>query len=474
MSTVLRRSSPPVGLALATALLFCCVFQTAANAPSSVAPEAIFTVQAEDHQAIVRVITRAPQCPGIQWDEKPPVAMTVRALPATIAGRNDTAQKDHKSVVFDVMTCEADWPAGTQKARIAGRTVAAPKAVINRIVIIADTGCRMKASEDAFQPCNDAKKWPFAQIAESAAAQKPDLVIHIGDIHYRESPCPATGEDCANSPWGYGFDAWAADLFKPAKPLLEAAPWVFVRGNHEVCSRAGQGWFRFVDRQPWREARSCNDPRLDPDADYSDPYAVAISPETQFVVFDSANTSGKPLASTSLAYSKYLAQMLLVDQLSRQKPHSFFLSHHPLLAVAPGHVADKIKAGGNAGLQSVLQSAYPTRLLPEGIEVAMHGHLHYFEALSFKTAHPASFVLGNSSSSNEKALATSLPADFQPYPGAVVEDYAARKDYGFATLDRIRPGASGQWLLTEYSATGEPVFRCKIQNSKNKCTRVAD
>ena len=126
-------------------------------------------------------------------------------------------------------------------------------AQIKRIVLIGDTGCRMKASENAFQACNDSVKWPFAQVAQSAAALQPDLVIHVGDIHYRESPCPAGNAGCANSPWGYGFDAWQADLFEPAKPLLAAAPWVFVRGNHESCSRAGQGCSRV---QQWMGSNS--------------------------------------------------------------------------------------------------------------------------------------------------------------------------------------------------------------------------
>jgi hypothetical protein len=49
------------------------------------------------------------------------------------------------------------------------------------------------------------------------------------------------------SPWGYGWDTWKADFFDPAQALLKAAPWVMVRGNHETCTRAGQGWWRFLD-----------------------------------------------------------------------------------------------------------------------------------------------------------------------------------------------------------------------------------
>jgi len=43
---------------------------------------------------------------------------------------------------------------------------------------------------------------------------------------------------------------WNADFFDPAAPLLAVAPWIVVRGNHEDCDRAGEGWIRFLERLP--------------------------------------------------------------------------------------------------------------------------------------------------------------------------------------------------------------------------------
>jgi hypothetical protein len=439
----------------------------------TMAPEAVFTVQADNKHSIVRVLTQAATCPPIEWDGKTGQPMTVRANAATVPMRVDSGQSDNKAAVFDVLTCEATWPAGAARAQVAGHEVRAPRSEIKRIVIVADTGCRMKASENAFQDCNDAKKWPFAQIAQSAAAKNPDLVIHIGDMHYRESPCPPGNAGCVGSPWGFGYDAWRADFFKPAQPLLAAAPWVFVRGNHESCFRAGQGWFRFIDAQPWTTARSCNDPAQDGDADYSEPYALPIAKDTQLVVFDSSKTSGKAFATTDNAFAKYSAQMRAVNQLTQQMPHSFFLSHHPLLAYAPTDDPRKIKLGGNTGLQSVLSRLDPERLFPNGVSVAMHGHVHLFEAISFKSAHPASLVMGNSGSANEGFAPTALPPGAQPYPGAVVDDYAAQSEYGFATLDRQGTGEHSEWLLTEYDTAGQAKIRCNIRNGKSKCQPVS-
>ena len=436
------------------------------------APEIVFTVQGEGQNVMVRALTRATACPAVSWDEQPHRRMDVRAAAATPALRGDNAQQDSKPSVFEVLTCEAKWPKGAQRGRIAGQDVPAPRSQIKRIVLIGDTGCRMKASENAFQPCNDPAKWPFAQVAQSAAALHPDLVIHVGDIHYRESPCPPGNAGCANSRWGYGFDAWQADLFEPAKPLLATAPWVFVRGNHESCYRAGQGWFRFIDTQAWQEARSCNDPTFDAQADYSAPYAVPLAGDTQLIVFDSSRTQGRPMTAKDVAYGKYLQQMQQVAQLTQSSVESFFMSHHPLLAVAPVKDITRFKSGGNEALQSVFSALYPERLFPQGVSVAMHGHVHLFEAISFKSNHPASLVLGNSGSAIEGLVPEVLPSSAKLYPGAEVDDYAARSGYGFATLDRLDPKLGGDWMLTEYSIHGAPLIECAISRGKSRCSKL--
>ena len=457
---------------LLLALACNCASKAAATDAAPKAVDAVFTVQAEGQRAVVRVLTQADSCPSIAWDGKTAQVMRTRVGAATLAARQNALQPDSKPAVFDVLTCEATWPQGVQNASVAGTTLQAPRDDIQRIVIIADTGCRMKASENAFQDCNDPAKWPFAKVAQSAAAKQPDLVIHIGDIHYRESPCPAGHAGCANVAWGYGYDAWQADFFQPAAPLLAAAPWVFVRGNHESCARAGQGWFRFRDAQPWSEARSCNQSALDTQADYSQPFAVSLSAFAQLLVFDSSKTSGKPYNSKDLAFGKYHAQIQVAQQLATQKAHSFFLSHHPLLAVAPSKNGSAFKDGGTLGLTSVFETLYPTRLLPDGVDASLHGHLHFFEAISFKTAHPASIVMGNSGSANEGAVATALQVGDKLHASAVVEDYAATAAYGFATLDRLATGETGEWLLTEYDVNGKPVFLCKMKDGKSQCAKA--
>ena len=135
--------------------------------------------------------------------------------------------------------------------------LALPVSDPRRIVIIGDTGCRVKDSaqlppperkadgKSEIQNCEDPKKWPFQQVAGAAAAEKPDLVIRADDYLYRETPCPEPSK--CGAVYGYDWPAWDADFFTPAASLLSAAPWIFVRGNHDDCGRASQSFYLFLD-----------------------------------------------------------------------------------------------------------------------------------------------------------------------------------------------------------------------------------
>jgi len=438
------------------------------------APDTVFTVQAWKNQTLVRALTQDAACPGIRFDQHAERPMRLRVAPQSLAARPDQAKTDAGPVEFKERVCEARWPKGAKTARVAGQPVPAPHAHIHRIVLIGDTGFRMKAAEQAFQDCNDAVAWPLAQVAMSAAALKPDLVVHVGDLHYRESPCPEGNAGCAGAAWGYGDGAWREDFFIPASPLLRAAPWVFVRGNHESCWRAGQGWFRFMDPSPWSELRSCDDPANDADADFSEPYAVALSKHTQLIVFDSSKTAGKPYAETDLAFQKYADALALARQLMRKAPANFFVSHHPLLALSSGWRSGKAAAAGNQGLQSVFEASFPQRLFPQGVQLTLAGHIHAFEAINFVSDHPTSLVLGNSGSSTDTQLPLSYPEGLSLYPGVQVGDYVASADFGFATLDRRPAGAKDAWLLTEYNTQGRPVFHCRVGQGKSHCAKAED
>ncbi|MBA2589505.1 MAG: metallophosphoesterase, partial [Alphaproteobacteria bacterium] len=171
-------------------------------------------VQATAHGFEARLVTAEASCPTLHTATGDSV-MTVRA-PA--------------NANFPLV-CVAPLPGGTTSATVAGITLPVPSADPQRILVLGDTGCRIKGA--ALQACNDPGQWPFPQLAAAAARLKPDLVIHVGDYLYRESACPPGNAGCAGSPWGDNWITWLADFYTPAAPLLAAAPIVLARGNHE-------------------------------------------------------------------------------------------------------------------------------------------------------------------------------------------------------------------------------------------------
>lgn len=137
------------------------------------------------------------------------------------------------------------------------------------VSIIGDTGCRASNK----QICDKAQ-WPFAdviaQLAPTRALAAADLVIHVGDFMYVKFDA---------------WDAWKAEFFDPATPLLQGAPWLMVRGNHERCGKFGDaplGYYLFFDIGDTNAMTCAKDDELTPT------YAVDISTDRRVIVSDSA------------------------------------------------------------------------------------------------------------------------------------------------------------------------------------------
>ena len=253
-----------------------------------------------------RVITSEANCPEITIDGNVS-AMQVRAAP---------------DADFPVTICDALLPPETQEASVLGQALKLPKPKPERVLVIGDTGCRLKGT--TMQACNDPAAWPFAPLADTASKENPDLVIHVGDYHYRESPCPPDNADCAGSPWGDNWAAWNADLFTPARNLLQAAPWVFVVGNHEDCARAGIGFFRLLDPRPM--------PAVCPP--YTDPYALNYM-EPQLIVMDDSTVNDYEIEPDQVAV--FTKQFEQINQLAHGT--TWLLMHDPMYVF--GHVGEE-------------------------------------------------------------------------------------------------------------------------------------
>jgi hypothetical protein len=161
--------------------------------------------------------------------------------------------------VFPILLCEFVL-IDNSEARIDKIVLPARADEPNGIVVIGDTGCRMVYWQ--IQPCRNPADWSFAKVAESASNKvvaRKSFILHVGDFHYRENPCIDSSTGCGMSPFGDNWETWNQEFFEPAKPLLLAAPWVILRGNHEDCSRAGAGWiFLFALPDKYRRGAACD------------------------------------------------------------------------------------------------------------------------------------------------------------------------------------------------------------------------
>ena len=246
--------------------------------------------------------------------------MTARVAPD---GRPNTPPSNQRLV------CETDV-SGATRVSINGEPLKMPPANPQRIVVIGDTGCRIKIEaphpDDAdhdkskVQDCNNRNQWPFKAVADAAAMSKPDVVIRVGDYIYREAACPADkSKDCGGSPRGDNWATWEADFFSPATKLLAAAPWIFVRGNHEICKRAGKGWFYYL-----RPVGLCAERFLR--AQDTAARAVKIGSFQALVVNSSDAPDNRP---TSQQVDHFAKQFQSAPDINLS--HAWFLSHRPIL-----------------------------------------------------------------------------------------------------------------------------------------------
>ena len=313
-----------------------------------------------------------------------------------------------------------------------------------RILVLGDTGCRIKGS--ALQACNDAARWPFPQLAAAAAKLKPDLVIHVGDYLYRESACPPGNQGCAGSPWGDNWITWQADFYEPAAPLLAAAPIVLARGNHEDCNRAGLGWLRL--QGPSAFDGSCI-PHL--------PLVTVDLGNLRLAVMDDATADDVQLKrEESPAYAAELTDMATLPA------PVWFVHHRPIWAAITGPLG--IPIGGNLQLIDATRIApqHNEPLIAPTVELMLSGHIHTFEAINYTKGVPPQIVAGNGGDNLEVTPTNLRGAQFLGHSGVTVADGLSVGGFGFLLITR----AEGGWTIDLYDSAGTKTRTCRFTAGK--------
>jgi hypothetical protein len=408
------------------------------------------------------------------------------------------ARHNPNPATFPITVCEALLGPGTPASVRVGDMsydFPLPDRAPTTAVVLGDTGCR----DDAGQICDERAEWPLRQIADSAAADLPGVVVHLGDYQYRGTPGKLSGgpdgdtdgnndrhaghdgsdgppdadvfdgclgatgdENAADSAHPDNWAAWDADLFTPARKLLEAAPWIFVRGNHELCSRAGPGYFYLLDPR----SRLYGDEALTeagcpaeglPAVDVTAPYAVTLD-TTAVVVFDSASAcdgdEGAPLdAAVTGAITRHLAT---VSALVGGAP-AWLATHRPIWAVTHGAHVDPARLLAPTTINATLQAAVGEVGIPNNVELVLSGHSHRFEALTFPRGRPPQIVLGNGGA---ELAAERLPRSFSASVDGRIAQGVADHRHGYLAITRLV--SPRRWSGEVRTRGGAPISTCAM------------
>lgn len=399
--------------------------------------------------SIRAIVSQKSPCPALQSGNDS-LQMRVRAEP----GPSTLAKK---AAEFPVRVCEVKAPKGKTSVFLEGEAIPLPNAEIRRIVILGDTGCRI--NKDRTQNCDDPHEWPYRHVANRAAQTHPDLVIHVGDYLYREKSCRGRGVVCPDTHVGYGWDVWEADFFAPSAKLFAAAPWIMVRGNHETCARASEGWFRFLDHGPL--------PKRCPELDMGGFFVTGIG-GLGFVVMDSAAiakdkddddddedaTPDVAGTDTSATLRRQFAQIG-----GGVRSPTWLLTHAPFNAVRLN------KNTKEDQVDNTIEQRALGDLLPPAVKLIVSGHVHTFEALSFGEASPArvpQLVVGNSGTKLAKE-----PEEPTEVGGVPVTSGLVLSKFGYMVWDRDGANWNGQL----FNKAGKPIARCKLVERDLSCKR---
>jgi hypothetical protein len=391
------------------------------------APEAAWVELGPSGAVLARAISKADACPELMVD-KVAVRMEERAAPSPPD--------------YPVRSCETALPPHARRVTLGGQRLPLPADRPRRIVVVGDTGCRLKAV-DGFQACNDPGAWPFARVARSIARWRPDVVIQVGDYLYREEPCPEGNRGCRGSPFGQNWPTWDADFFSPAAPALRAAPWLFVRGDHELCSRAGPGWFRFLDPGPM--PASCQD--------VTEPYSVDLG-RVRMLVLDTALASDRAPLNPDPYVSQFVALRALAGS------NAWLLAHKPMWGLLPD------SSGGSVTVLNPTLQAASGNSLPPGVRLVLTGHIHLAEVLGFAGVRPPQIVAGISGTLLLPQITAPLVG--MDVAGATLATARTLARHGFFTFTP-RPWG---WAATIRDVDGKAMARCRLRGRSAACGQL--
>lgn len=234
-----------------------------------------------------------------------------------------------------------------------------------RVAVIGDTGCRLKETggKVSYQNCSLSKEWPFPEITKTLQSETYDFAVHTGDYHYREHCTDAKLCPVYATHIGYGWAAWWDDFFAPSLVLFKKSPWLFVRGNHEDCLRAYQGW-TILSPVVKKIKDTCEE---------IEDYQWVEMDDLIFINFDNSSFEDRK-EMTAEEIVKWKAQFFKIASQIKNLPvkkEIWFLTHKPVLGFAP-NPADAEPVGIKPNMLRLIKETG----LYDSVDIFLSGHIH--------------------------------------------------------------------------------------------------
>lgn len=379
---------------------------------------------ADNNQLIARATTASNDCPNIRINNKD-LKMHFRS----------DYQDEHLKQKIKV--CEHNVT-GSYSVEIRDKKIKLPNKDIKRFVVIGDSGCESSFfdSKHDYQNCNDPNAWPFKELADKVSTLKADFIIHMGDYAYRNKYTNKL-DKVKNEQMQWFFIR--EEFFKPANNMLNSAPMIFVRGNHESCNKMGIAWFQYLSSNKYEQ--SCKGAE--------EPFDLSFD-DLNLVILDTSDTHGS-LEYSASELDKYKKLFSKLD--GNAKDSSWLLMHHPIIALKKLNETELFPDILDA---SVINAAFDKKYVSK-FPVAISGHFHVLAHLKRNEDKMEQFIVGNGGTPIHRTKHKFYQYDDKKSTGEVLANF------GYLVFDKI---ADDTWKATGFDLQGKEQFHQVIKNKK--------
>ncbi len=336
------------------------------------------------------------------------------------------------------------WPSVTEK-KVDGLTV---NSQTFSMAVIGDTGCRLKEKKSGdpnYQECQKPEEWRYPDLVKQLLREKMDLVVHTGDYHYREQCSNPTACAVITKSIGFGWNAWWDDFYGPTQELFKKNTFLFVRGNHEACDRAYQGW-KPLSNQSLVMNEACVG---------TEPFEINQIGDLILINFDNSSFEerGDMPAEARLAWVQQFRDLSIRLGADLKHKEVWLLFHKPALGFNPR----KEDAEPESISDRLLGVISETDLLTK-IDYILSGHIHNQQIVLTKPKFKQ-FIVGNSGTSLE-------PFGRVIRSAQLISSTESKKNIGYALFNR---DGFKKWHIVYKDVEGNPNLSCSLNKQKISC-----